>query len=162
MKGKSHGGVLGRVASSTLVYPGNSFKYSPKISTDETQQTLNVLDVTPVQSATANTTSPECSTRLVHSLVVPASAEKTQNKLAAVVSEAGFLQQSRRPSQKCDEIYSLSEDDTLASGGQNQEFQTEKVIVEVIQKVEKDIEETEHSFKQQTNEVKNGPKKYKN
>ncbi|XP_062275730.1 short transient receptor potential channel 4b [Scomber scombrus] len=149
MKGKSHGGIVGTVASSTLAYPGNSFKYSPKFSTDESQQKLNVFGLTTVPGGAAATNSPECSTRLANTLVVPTSAEKSQNKLAQVVSEAGFLQtQSRHPSQECDEIYSLSEDDT------------EKVIVEVVQKVEKDIQE--HSFTQQTKEAKNGRKTYKN
>ncbi|KAM7399040.1 hypothetical protein PAMP_018334 [Pampus punctatissimus] len=147
MKGKSHGGVAGNIASSTLAYPGNSFKYSPKFSTDESQHKLNVFDVTTMQSRAANNTG----------------SEKSQKKQAADVSDAGFLQkQSRLPSQTCDEMYSLSEDDMLESGGQNQEFHTEEVIVEVVQKVEKDIQEIEHSCKQHTKEVKNGPKKYKN
>lgn len=151
MKGKSQGGVVGTVASSTLAYPGNSFKYSPKFSTDESQQKLNVFGVTTVLSGAAATNSPDCSTRLANTLVVPTSAEKNQNKLAQIVSEAGFLQrQSRHLSQECDEIHSLSEDDT------------EKVKVEVVQKVEKDIQETEHSFTQQTKDAKNGKKTYKN
>ncbi|XP_067451294.1 short transient receptor potential channel 4b [Thunnus thynnus] len=164
MKGKSYGGIAGQVASTTLAYPGNSFKYSPKFSTDEPQQKLNVFGVTAtVQSGAAIASNSECSNRLAISPVVLASAEKSPNKLTTDVSEAGFLQrQSRPPSQKCDEIYSLSEDDTLESGGQNQEFQTEKVIVEVVQKVVKDIQEIEHSCKQHTTEVDNGPKKYKN
>ncbi|KAM7412783.1 hypothetical protein PAMA_020252 [Pampus argenteus] len=148
MKGKSHGGVAGNIASSTLAYPGNSFKYSPKFSTDESQQKLNVFDVTTMQTRGANNTS----------------SEKSQKKLATVVSDAGFLRkESRLPSQTCDEIYSLSEDDMLESGGQNRDFQTEEVIVEVrVQRAEKDIQEIEHSCKQHTKEVKNGPKKYKN
>lgn len=164
MKGKSHGGVAGNIASSTLAYPGNSFKYSPKYSTDESQQNLNVFDaITTVQNGPANSASSECSNRLANVPVVSVSAEKNEKKLATDVSEDGFLQrQTRQPSQKCDEIYSLSEDDTLKPTGQNQEFKTEKVIVEVVQKVEKDIQEIEYSCKQCTQEVINGPKKYKN
>eukprot|EP00064_Thunnus_orientalis_P000012 superscaffoldBa00000001_g12 len=137
MKGKSYGGIAGQVASTTLAYPGNSFKYSPKFSTDEPQQKLNVFGVTAtVQSGAAIASNSECSNRLAISPVVLASAEKSPNKLAMDVSEAGFLQrQSRPPSQKCDEIYSLSEDDTLESGGQNQEFQTEKADSSAYDKI---------------------------
>ncbi|XP_044058953.1 short transient receptor potential channel 4b isoform X2 [Siniperca chuatsi] len=128
MKGKPQGAVAGQVASSTLAYPGNSFKYSLKRPTDEPQQKLNVFDVT-------TTTLQD-------------------------VSDAGSLQrQSRLPSQKFDEIYSLSEEDMLGSGGQRKEqLQTEKVIVEVLRKGEKDIQEIENSCKEHAKEVKNGPK----
>lgn len=114
MKGKPKGGAAGKVASSTLAYPGNPFKYSPKCPTDEPEQKLNTFDVT------------TCA-------------------------------------QKCDEIYSLSEEDTSGSGGQNQEqLQSEKVIVEVLHKVEKDIWEMEHFSKEHAKGAKNGPKIYKN
>ncbi|XP_032358318.1 short transient receptor potential channel 4b isoform X2 [Etheostoma spectabile] len=103
MKGNPQGGS---VASSTLAYPGNSFKYSPKFPIDEPQQTLNVFDLT-----------------------VP----------TLPTTRSGSLQRhSRLPSQKCDEIYSLPEEDTMGSSGRNPNLlQTEKVIVEVLQKVEK-------------------------
>ncbi|XP_028430328.1 short transient receptor potential channel 4b isoform X1 [Perca flavescens] len=107
MKGNPQGG---NVASSTLAYPGNSFKYSPKFPIDEPQQTLNVFDLT-----------------------VP-----TLQRGAASTSSGSLQRQGRLPSQKCDEIYSLSEEDTLGSGGRNQNrLQTEKVIVQVLQKMEK-------------------------
>uniref|UniRef100_A0A8C4I7P1 Transient receptor potential cation channel, subfamily C, member 4b n=1 Tax=Dicentrarchus labrax TaxID=13489 RepID=A0A8C4I7P1_DICLA len=147
MKGKPQGVVAGNVASSTLAYPGNSFKYSPKFPTDEPQQKLYVFDVTTttLQSGAAITRQPH-------------------NELSIEVTDAGSLhRRSRAPSQNCDEIQSLSEEDTFGSAGQNKEqLQTEKEIAEVLQEVEKDIQEIEHSYKEHSKEVKNGPKKYKN
>ena len=84
------------------------------------------------------------------------------NKEPSNSADAGPLHtQSRPTSEKCDETYSLPEEDVLRSGGQNQQpHRFEKVIVEVLQKVEKDIQEMEHFSKQEANEMKNGPKKY--
>ncbi|XP_026168571.1 short transient receptor potential channel 4b [Mastacembelus armatus] len=161
MKGKSHGGLVGNVASSTLAYPGNSFKYAPKCPAVEPQKNPNMLDeiTTTLKSRAGNTTSSVCSRRLAKNLVVPSSTGKTQNELSEDFSDAGSLQrQSRCLSQKCDEAYSLSEDDTLDSGEQNQ---TENIIVEVLRKVEKDIQEMENSCREVT-EVINGPQQYKN
>ncbi|KAK2912902.1 short transient receptor potential channel 4b [Channa argus] len=160
MKAKSPGVVVGKVGSSTLAYPGNSFKYSPKILIDDPEKKLYVFDVktTTLQSGAANTNSSVCSNQLAvaNGLVVPSGTEHTQNKLSREVSDAGSLpKQTRLPSQKCDEICSLSEEDTLGSGGQIQEpFQSEKVIEEALNENEKTIQEIK--------EVKNGPKKYKN
>lgn len=134
MKGNPQGGS---VASSTLAYPGNSFKYSPKFPIDEPQQTLNVFDLT-----------------------VPT----LQRGSASTTSSGSLQRQGRLPSQKCDEIYSLSEEDALGSGGRNQnQLQTEKVIVQVLQKVEK-RHSGDWTFLQWTHwgSKKNGPKKYKN
>uniref|UniRef100_A0A8C6WHT2 Transient receptor potential cation channel, subfamily C, member 4b n=1 Tax=Neogobius melanostomus TaxID=47308 RepID=A0A8C6WHT2_9GOBI len=44
MRGKSPGGA-GILGSSTFAYPGNSFRYSPYLPSEETQQTLRVFDV---------------------------------------------------------------------------------------------------------------------
>ncbi|XP_070761558.1 short transient receptor potential channel 4b [Enoplosus armatus] len=162
MRGKPQGGVGGKIASSTLAYPGNSFKYSPKFPTDEPQQKLNIFGVTTtttLQSGAAKTTS------YTSGSFVASSTGQSQNELSKDVSDVGSLQRQRQKllSQKCDEIYSLPDEGILGSGGQNQEqLQTEKVIVEVLQKVEKDIQEIEHSCKEDAKEVKNGPKKYKN
>ncbi|GAA6232720.1 short transient receptor potential channel 4-like [Lates japonicus] len=165
MKGKSDGRAS-KVASSTLAYPGNPFKYSPKLLTDEPEQKLNVFDVitTTLHSGAANTTRSVCSDRLANGSVVLSSTGQTQNELPRDVSDAGPLQrQSRLPSQRCDEIFSLSEEDSLGSSGQNQEqLQTEKLIVDVLQKVENNLMENEHSCKDHIKEVKNGPKKYIN
>ncbi|XP_071353043.1 short transient receptor potential channel 4b [Trachinotus anak] len=164
MKGKSH--VASKVASTTLAYPGNPFKYSPKFPTDEPEQKLNLFDVitTTEPCGAANTTSSVCSNRPQSGSVVPLSAGRTHKELSKDESDAGSLQrQSRLPSRKCDEIHSLSEEESSSSGAQNQEqLQTEKVIVEVLDKVERNIQKIEHSCKKHNTEVKNGPKKYKN
>lgn len=155
MKVKSPGVVGGQVASATLAYPGNSFKYSPMFPADDPQK-LYVFDMftTTLQSRAANAASSACSDSPVSSLVVPTSAEKTQNEPSNVVSHSSVIRR-KTSSQKCDEILSLPDEDTL---GQNQEhFQTEKVTMEALKNEEMDIQETEH-----TSEVTNGPKKYKN
>ncbi|TKS80791.1 Short transient receptor potential channel 4 [Collichthys lucidus] len=104
MRAKPHGGVTSQVASSTMAYPGNPFKYSPKFPAEQPQQKLSVLDV-----------SGSATNRQASGLLV-----------------------------------------------QNQELQTKNVIVEVLQKVEEDIQEIEHSCIEQDTDVTNGPKKYKN
>lgn len=160
MKGKSPSW-----ASSSLAYPGNSFKYSPNFPTEDPQQKLYVFDAFPttLQHGAANTSSSACSNSLANGLVVPPSTKKTQNELSKDVSDAGSLQQQTRlPSHKCDEIYSLPEEDKLGASNQNKDhFHTDKVIVEVLKKVDKDVQETDHCTGH-TKEVKNGPKKYKN
>ncbi|XP_049930341.1 short transient receptor potential channel 4b isoform X3 [Epinephelus moara] len=165
MRGKPQGGVTGNVASSTLAYPGNSFRYFPKFPTDDPQQKLNVFDMpTPTLQSGAATTSSVGSNRQANSSFVASCREETQNELSNNVSDVGSLQrQNRPPLQKCDETFSLSKEDTLGTGGQNQEQQkTKKVIVEVLQKMEEDIQKTEHSCKEHIKKVQNGPKKYKN
>uniref|UniRef100_A0A7N6AMK9 Transient receptor ion channel domain-containing protein n=1 Tax=Anabas testudineus TaxID=64144 RepID=A0A7N6AMK9_ANATE len=158
MKGKSPSWVSGNVASSTLAYPGNSFKYSPKFPTEDPQQKLYVFDPIPttLQRRAANTTTSVCSNSLANGLVVPSKSEKTQKELPKD-SEAGSVQRPTRiPSLKCEEIHSLPEEDTLGSSGHNQDhIKTEKVMVEVL----KDIQEVDHCGREQTKEVKNGPKK---
>lgn len=164
MRGKSH--VASKVASTTLAYPGNPFKYSPKFHADEPERKLNMDDVitTTLQSKVANTTSSVCSNRRRSGSLVPSSNGKTQEELSKDDSDSGsFQRQSRLPSQKCDEIYSLSEEESVGSGGQNQEQpQTEKITVEVLQQDERNFQEIEHSCNEKITEVKNGPKKYKN
>ncbi|XP_049432295.1 short transient receptor potential channel 4b [Epinephelus fuscoguttatus] len=165
MRGKPQGGVTGNVASSTLAYPGNSFRYFPKFPTDDPQQKLNVFDMpTPTLQSGAATTSSVGSNRQANSSFVVSCREETHNELSNNVSDVGSLQrQNRTPLQKCDETFSLSKEDTLGSGGQNQEqHKTKKVIVEVLQKMEEDIQKTEHSCKEHIKKVQNGPKKYKN
>ncbi|KAM8768309.1 short transient receptor potential channel 4b [Acanthopagrus schlegelii] len=127
MKGKPQGGVPGAVASSTLAYPGNSFKYSPNLPTKDPQHRLSVSDLattTFLLSGAANSTS-------------------------SVGSSGPIQRHSRPPSQKCDEIHSVSEEDTLGTDHQNQELLTKKVVVEVLQKTA-------------SKKVKNGPKIYQN
>ncbi|KAG7243064.1 hypothetical protein INR49_016439 [Caranx melampygus] len=155
MRGKSP--VASKVASTTLAYPGNPFKYSPKFHANEPEQKLN----TTLQSKAANATSSVCSSRRQSGSVVPSSNGKIQDELSKDDSDAG--RQSRLPSQKCDEIYSLSEEESVGSGEQNQEQpQTEKVTVEVLEQEERNLQEIEHPCKEKISVVKNGPKKYKN
>uniref|UniRef100_UPI0037E8D614 short transient receptor potential channel 4b n=1 Tax=Semicossyphus pulcher TaxID=241346 RepID=UPI0037E8D614 len=165
MKGKPQGGVGGQVASSTLAYPGNSFKYSPKFPTDEPQKRLSFFDVTTTvqQSRVTNCTSPVGSNRQANGLV-PSSKIQLQNELCRVSDAAS--EQSTILSQKCVEIHLNSEEDALISDEQYQEqLQTEEVVVEVLQKVDKeqqDIHEIGPSCTELAKEVKNGHKKYKN
>lgn len=159
MKGKSPSCLSGIVASSTLAYPGNSFKYSPKFPTEDPQQKLYVFDAVPttLQRRAAKTSS---SNSIASTLVVPPSTKKTQNELSNDISDAKLLQQqARHPSQKCDEIFSLPQEDPLGSSGQEQDnFQTEKVTVEVFKKVDNDIQELDHCCTEQAKKSKNGPK----
>ncbi|XP_047449245.1 short transient receptor potential channel 4b [Mugil cephalus] len=158
MKGKSQSGLTPNVASSTFAYPGNSFRYS-KVLKDEPQPKQISVTTTTTTLLSAPAATSGCSNRLSNGSVVLCNIGKTP---ATEVSNAGSLQRRRkRPSEKSDEIYSLSDDAMLESDGQNQEH-LQKENVEFLQRVEKDIQETEHSCKDHTQEVKNGPKKYKN
>lgn len=158
MKGKFRSGVAGKVASSTLAYPGNPFRYSPKFPADESQQTPNVFDVnTIVQIGAADTTSSSGSTRPASLSVVLAGTEKSHIEPSEDFSDAKLRKkQTRRPSQICDEISSSCQKNNSESGGQSKALQTGKVIVKVVQNVEKDIQEIEPSCKEHIKEV-NGP-----
>ncbi|KAM6933408.1 short transient receptor potential channel 4-like [Xenentodon cancila] len=149
MKGKPHCGLSGPVASSSLAYPGNSFKYCPHVSTDEPQQKPNMLKVVSsyLQSKTANTTGSACSNKPTN---------------GSFFSNAGsFPRQRKLSSQKTDETY--TGEDVLESDGQNQdECQTDKVNVEISQTVDTDIQDTELSCTVHCKTIQNGPKKYKN
>lgn len=159
MKGKPKGGTAGKVASTTLAYPGNSFKYSPKCPTDKPQQKLTMFEVT-TSAIAANITSSGVTNKQAIGSLVPPSTGISHNELSKAVSDTGPLQrQSRLHSQTCDEINTLSEEDASVSDGQNQQqVQSEKVIVEVLHRVKKDLQEKEILSK----EVKNGPKRYSN
>ncbi|XP_071379697.1 short transient receptor potential channel 4b [Centroberyx affinis] len=150
MKGKPHAGLAGKVASSTLVYPDHSFKYSPKFPPAQPEKKLHLLNVTTTvqqQSGAANTTSPEASSRLANGSVVPSNTEKQiHREFPKDVSGAGFFQrQSRYPSQTSDEIYSVSEEDKSDSDRQAlKQLKVEEVMVEVVQEEEEDNQENEH------------------
>ncbi|XP_041653179.1 short transient receptor potential channel 4b [Cheilinus undulatus] len=167
MKGKPQGGVGGQVASSTLAYPGNSFKYSPKVPTDEPQKKLSFFDVTTIvqESVAVNDNGPVSSERQANGSVFPASKLQGQNESSKDVSDAES-EQSRLLTQKCHEINLIQEEGTQISGGKCQKrLRTEKVIVEVLKKVNKekqDNNENQPSPKEHVIKVKNGPKKYKN
>ncbi|XP_030008979.1 short transient receptor potential channel 4b isoform X2 [Sphaeramia orbicularis] len=163
MKGKSYGSTAGKHCSSTLAYPGNPFKYSPKLPTDETQQILKVFDVTTsiLQNRAASNANSEGRQSSANGSVFLSATEKTRNELCKEVSS--LPKQSRHLSQKHDEISSLPEGNTVESKGQKPEqLKTEKVKVQVLKAVEKSIQKMEHSSKEHSKEVKNGPKKYKN
>lgn len=126
MKGRSPGGA-GILGSSTLAYPGNSFRYSPYLPTEETQQTLRVFDTS---------TSVRHSISLNGSAILPA-GEKTTAETSKELFNSGILLRPQRQAKK-----------------------TEKVVVQVLQMMERDSKETESS--EDTSEVNNRPKKYKN
>lgn len=163
MKGKPKGGAAGKVASTTLAYPGNSFKYAPKCPSDKPQQKLTMFEVT-TSAIAANIAGSGVTNRQAIGSLVPSTTGISHNELSTAVSDTGPLQrQSRLHSQTCDEINSLSEEDAFVSDGQNQQqLHSEKVIVEVLHRVEKDIQETKNLLKEHTKEVKNGPKRYSN
>ncbi|XP_072248226.1 short transient receptor potential channel 4b [Leuresthes tenuis] len=171
MKGKPHCGVTGQVASSTLAYPGNSFKYYPKFTANDTQQKRNKYDVittATLQSEAANTTRSVHFDKPANGSVVWPSTEKSQSKISEEVSNAGSPQ--RQPElhfQKCDDETCLfSEEDMVKSGKQNQDhLETEKVNVAVSSTAEMDIKEMELPCTIQSEEANNGlkkKKKYKN
>lgn len=94
----------------------------------------------------------------------PTSRKKgpTHRKLHKEVSEFDQLsRQSKISSQECDEIYSLPAQDTSGSAKDQEQPQPEKEIVDILQKVKKDIREVELFSKQLGPKVKNGPKKHK-
>lgn len=161
MKGKS--GVSSNVASSTLAYAGNSFRYSKVFTDDPQQKQINATTptITPILLS-APSASSVCSNRLSNGSAVLSTTGVTLNKRVSDVSSTGSLQRRRkRPSENCDEIFSLSDEAALEPDGRTREH-LQKETAEVLQKVEKDIQEIELSCKDHTQEVKNGPKKYKN
>ncbi|XP_068174210.1 short transient receptor potential channel 4b isoform X2 [Antennarius striatus] len=156
MKGKTQNSK-GRVASCTLAYPGNSFKYSPKFLTDEPQEMLNIFNLdTSFQTKAKNNTSSFFSDRRASCSVVLSSEGQLHNTLSNDFANAEPPQRgSRLPSHKCEEMYSLSEKDKVGSGGQNQEkLQTEKVIVKVLQKQEDDLQEIDQYHREHAKHVK--------
>lgn len=165
MKGKPPGGLAGNIASTTLAYPGNSFKYSPKFPTDEPQQKQDVFDMITIttgpQTKAANTTRSACLNRKSNGSIILSTAGKTQKGAAEEDLNAGCLQKQEKLSPvKCDEICSLPEEEMLGPDKEMQEnCQIEKVGVDISQKDEKEFEETEHSCKELDED---GPKKHKN
>lgn len=151
MKGK----FRGRVASSTLAYPGNSFKYSPQFPTDESRQNLDVFDLTTtVQVGAANTTVSESADGPANPSVLQANTEKSCNEaFKDVIDAEGPKKQTGHPLQNGDEVYSVNETKDLECDAQKRELgRTGKVIVKVIHSAE-----IEPSFKEHIKEA-NGPK----
>ncbi|XP_077422308.1 short transient receptor potential channel 4b [Vanacampus margaritifer] len=125
MKGKCQGRGSGKVASSPFAYAGNSFKYSPKWCTEEAQQRLEVFDLSASRpSAAGNSPSNSCGTAAKSHLgdvAKPRHSRRTE------------INSSSEKSLKCSE----------GAGGPNHELKSPRVIVEVAQEVEKDVQEKE-------------------
>ncbi|XP_061638793.1 short transient receptor potential channel 4b isoform X2 [Phyllopteryx taeniolatus] len=145
MKGKSQGRGSGKAASSPFAYQGNSFKYSPKWCTEESQQRLEVFDLTTNRSSGAANTSRSPT----NSCVVPATTAKKH------FDDVPQQRHSGMPSQNCNETKSKSEKASKSSEtarGRGQECKSPRVIVEAAQEVEEDAQEKDHSCKLQTDE----------
>lgn len=164
MKSKPRGGVSSKVASSTLAYSGNSFKYSP-LPNDAPLQKPDGDGTTsaPVESTAANTKSAAFSHREVGGSG-PTSRKKGQTHQKRHKESYDFDQlsrQSKTSSQECDEIYCPPLQDTSGSAKEDQEQQQpKKEIVDILQKVEKNIREIEFFSMQLSQKVKNCPQKY--
>lgn len=144
MKSKPRGGVSSKVASSTLAYPGNSFKYSP-LPNDAPLQKPDGDRTTsaPAESSAANTTSATFSHREVGGSG-PTSRKKGQTHRKRHKEGTDFDQlsrQSKTSSQECDEIYCPPLQDTSGSAKEDQEQELpKKEIVDILQKVENNIQ----------------------
>lgn len=162
MKSKPKGGVSNKVASSTLAYPGNSFKYSPQLPNDAPLQKSDTAMSAPATSTAANTPSTVFFDKEV-SGSGPTSRKKgqTHQKLDKQVSDFDQLsRQSKSSSQECDDIYSPPAQETSGSAKDQEQPQPEKEIAVILQKVEKDIREIELFSKQLGQKMKNGPKRH--
>ncbi|XP_056139743.1 short transient receptor potential channel 4b [Lampris incognitus] len=158
MRSKGHGVLTEKVANSSLVYPDNSFKYSPNFPSDHPQRKLHLYNMTTTilqQSGAANNPSREASMKQVNGLVAPYHIEKQTHKghVPKDVQDDDHLHRHGKcPSQKSENLYSVSqesgksEEDKLGCNTQNQDQQPiEEVIVEVAREREEDIRENEGS-----------------
>lgn len=165
MKSKPKGGVSSKVASCTLAYPGNPFKYSPQLPSDALQQRpdMDGAAAAPAESTAVNTTTTVFFDKEVSgSGLTSRKKGQTDRKLQKEVSEFDRLsRQSKSSSQECDEIYSPPAQDTSGSAKDHEQPRPEKEITDILQKVKKDIREIELFSKQLGQKVKNGPKKHK-
>ncbi|XP_047246695.1 short transient receptor potential channel 4b isoform X1 [Girardinichthys multiradiatus] len=85
MKTKPHCGGTSPVASTTLAYPGNSFKYCRKSAANERQNKSRMLDAkspTVLQSKAANTTNSSCSNDQSNFSVIVWSSEKCESEIS--------------------------------------------------------------------------------
>ncbi|MEQ2260563.1 Short transient receptor putative channel 4, partial [Xenotaenia resolanae] len=121
MKTKPHCGGTSPVASTTLAYPGNSFKYCRKSAANERQNKSRMLDAkspTILQSKAANTTNSSCSNDQSNFSVIVWSSEKCESEISKEQSNPECSERQNQISfLKCDETNSLSG----ASGGQNKD-----------------------------------------
>ncbi|XP_039893534.1 short transient receptor potential channel 4b isoform X2 [Simochromis diagramma] len=166
MKGKP--GLAGNIASTTLAYPGNPFKYSPKFPTDESQQNQDIFDMFTATTNTTNTTlqpakitRSACFNSQTSGSVILSTAGQTQKEAAKEDSNTGSLHKRKKlPSLKCDEICSLPEEEMLGTDEEMQgKHQTEDIIVDVSQTDEKEFKDIKPSCKELD---KDGPTKYNN
>ncbi|TWW76940.1 Short transient receptor potential channel 4 [Takifugu flavidus] len=162
MKSKRRGGVSSKVASSTLAYPGNSFKYSPLLPNDAPMQKPDIDGTTsaPAESTAAHTTT--FSQKEV-SDSGPTSRKKGQmhrKRQKEVFDFDQLSRQSKTSSQECDEISSPPVQDASASAKEDQEQHQPKEIEDILQKVESNIREIELFSMQLGQKVESGPQKY--
>lgn len=160
MKSKPHSGGTSPVASTTLAYPGNSFKYCRKPAANETQKkshTFEAKSPTILQNKAANTTNSPGSNYQNNCSVVVWSAEKTEIEISKEQSKGECSPKQEQTSfLKCDEINSLF----VASGRQNQDNALSgKADVEVSQNMIAETQEIGLSCTVLSKEVTNGPKK---
>ncbi|XP_035766151.1 short transient receptor potential channel 4b [Neolamprologus brichardi] len=155
MKGKP--GLAGNIASTTLAYPGNPFKYSPKFPIDESQQKQDIFDMFTATTNTTNTTlqpakitRSACFNSQTSGSVILSTAGQTQNEAATEDSNTGSLHKRKKlPSLKCDEICSLPEEEMLGTDEETQgKHQTEDIIVDVSQTDEKEFKDIKPSCKE--------------
>uniref|UniRef100_A0A3B3CYC5 Transient receptor potential cation channel, subfamily C, member 4b n=1 Tax=Oryzias melastigma TaxID=30732 RepID=A0A3B3CYC5_ORYME len=162
MKGKPHSAVPSPVVGSFLAYPGNSFKYCPKSSSDNPQKRVSLSiannNLERKDSNTSGTVYPENSTK---SPVVVVSTEDT---FSPVASNTGSpLKSENFLSPKFCETFSPTEEDEQKSDGNNEDHLSAETENEgTLEKVNSDAQETEHSGAFNLSEVPNGPKKCKN
>ncbi|XP_013869614.1 short transient receptor potential channel 4b [Austrofundulus limnaeus] len=163
MTGNPHSAAKSRVASFSFVYPGSSFKYSTKVSTDDAQKEANMLSVvaTILQSDANNTTGSVSSDNPADGSFASSATANAENNISEEVASAGCSQrQKKHSSLKFDETCSLLKEDILKSQSPNQDqLLSENVDVEGSQKVKTSVQEMWHTVS--CKETKNGPKKNK-
>ncbi|XP_007568694.1 short transient receptor potential channel 4-like [Poecilia formosa] len=160
MKSKPHSGGTSPVASTTLAYPGNSFKYCRKPAAGERQKESRMSEAkspTILQNKAANTTNSPGSNYQNNCSVVVWSAEMTEIEISKEQTKHEWSPKQEQTSfLKSDENNSFF----VASGRQNQdEALSGKADVEVSQNMNTETQEMGLSCTVLSKEVTNGPKK---
>uniref|UniRef100_A0A8C6MAI0 Transient receptor potential cation channel subfamily C member 4 n=1 Tax=Nothobranchius furzeri TaxID=105023 RepID=A0A8C6MAI0_NOTFU len=148
-KNRPNCGGSSPLSGSSLAYAGNSFRYCPKVSTDEPQKKPKLLDVinsTTLQNKAGKTTISVSSDKSTDGLVVLSSTEKT---LSNEVLNAECPQRQRQLSTQ-NETCSPPEQNPFNTGSSNKDRN-----VETSQTVPTDVQETGFSFTVHTSEVEN-------
>ncbi|XP_054884178.1 short transient receptor potential channel 4b [Poeciliopsis prolifica] len=160
MKSKPHSGGTSPVASTTLAYPGNSFKYCRKPAASERQkesQTLEVKSPTMPQSKAATIANSPGSNDQHNCSVIVWSAEKTEIEISKEQSKGECS-----PKREQTSFLKRNEKNPyfVASGGQNQnKALSGKADAEISQNMNTETQEIGLSCTVLTKEVTNGPKK---